>query len=291
MSNNPPDGIVVSPGSLFSWQYETFGNDNICWDETMPFGADGSYGFSGSSGGDSALETDPDTNRVTWEPGLPLLVEGWARSKSSHIDTFFLKVIWEKSDYSIISTSTVFSGTCDAADTWELKSGVVTAPANTAFYRLKWGLTDGGGSGGWWAALRDSAFPKGFAAHLSSAQSIPTGVTTTQIQFDSEDFDYGSVYDNSTNFRFTAPSPGVFSVNAKITLQSSADQTQLVLAMNKNGSQYANDIRTVSGVCSITAAVNETLILVAGDYIDMRVSHNHGSNRTIYGTFSVVQIM
>ena len=79
-----------------------------------------------------------------------------------------------------------------------------------------------------------------FRAYLSSNQSISNNVWT-KVQFDSEDFDTNSNYDNVTNYRFTPTVAGYYQINFRTRFNGTSMTTQLS-ALYKNGSiiSYAN---------------------------------------------------
>ena len=79
-----------------------------------------------------------------------------------------------------------------------------------------------------------------FRAHLSADQSI-TNNTWTKVQFNTENFDTNSNYDNSTNYRFTPTVAGYYQVNFRVRFNGTSLTTQLA-AIYKNGAitSYAN---------------------------------------------------
>ena len=76
-----------------------------------------------------------------------------------------------------------------------------------------------------------------FEAYLSSDQ-VPSNDTETKINFNTENFDTDSCYDNATNYRFTPTTAGKYFVYSKVRFQS-ASVSQLSdtgLQIYKNGS-------------------------------------------------------
>ena len=57
-----------------------------------------------------------------------------------------------------------------------------------------------------------SSGPAFFAKRTGSTQSLSTGVNT-KIQYNTEEFDTDSVYDSTTNFRFTPNKAGYYQLN------------------------------------------------------------------------------
>jgi hypothetical protein len=72
-----------------------------------------------------------------------------------------------------------------------------------------------------------------FSAYLGSSQTVTAGVTT-KIQFNTEDFDTSSAYDNATNYRYTPLVAGYYAINIGCYVFGAV--TQLNLYVYKNGS-------------------------------------------------------
>jgi hypothetical protein len=104
-----------------------------------------------------------------------------------------------------------------------------------------------------------------FSAYLSSTQNISAN-TWTKVQFQTEEFDTNSNYDNSSNYRFTPTVAGYYQVNATVTPNSA--NTAMAVSIYKNGSQFkrGNSISNVAGD-GVTISV---LIYMNGttDYIE-----------------------
>lgn len=81
-----------------------------------------------------------------------------------------------------------------------------------------------------------------FSAYLSANQSFTAG-TPTKIQFNTKNFDSGTYYDATTNYRYTPLVAGKYLVTVQLTgqgLSSSANQYAPVsAAIYKNGTQVA----------------------------------------------------
>jgi hypothetical protein len=87
-----------------------------------------------------------------------------------------------------------------------------------------------------------------FEAYLSSSQSISDGVDT-KVQIDTEIFDTGGMYDNSTNYRFTPTVAGKYLVYGS-TVGYAGAVTDLVsskVMIYKNGSYYAGSETNYNG--------------------------------------------
>ena len=127
-----------------------------------------------------------------------------------------------------------------------------------------------------------STFPQNtpaFQAQISVTQAVPTGVYT-KIQFNNEIFDTNSAYDNSTNYRFTAPSAGKYLFNAN-ALHAAGTTTRFTLKFYKNGTNLnASVSQLVNGANSTDWSQNISSIidLSVDDYVEVYVNHDRGSN-------------
>ena len=76
-----------------------------------------------------------------------------------------------------------------------------------------------------------------FKVYRNATQSI-SSATWTKIQFNTEDFDTGSGFDNSTNYRYTIPTgeggKWFFTCHGIID-QSTMDLNRIIMAIRKNG--------------------------------------------------------
>ena len=125
-----------------------------------------------------------------------------------------------------------------------------------------------------------------FSATLSADFSVSSN-TITKIQFDTEDFDTNSNYDNSTNYRFTPTVEGyyLFSLRA---YSNSPDR--LLLGVYKNGSISSWVSDTNNSADGVTRAGGSVLIYANGstDYFEAYGLLVHPSNLKIRqdtGTF------
>lgn len=79
-----------------------------------------------------------------------------------------------------------------------------------------------------------------FSAYATNTQSL-SSLTFVKIQFNTEEFDTASCYDNSTNYRFTPNVAGYYQVNVVSAIGntgSTVANTQLICAIFKNGSAF-----------------------------------------------------
>ena len=121
----------------------------------------------------------------------------------------------------------------------------------------------------------------GCQATLSAAQDIVTG-TWTKINLNTEGWDFGSDYDSSTNYRFTAPSAGKYIVSMYLSWnESMADTDNLRAAIYFNGVQNWPSQQFLSAG-NVPAEVHTFIVsLASSKYLEMWVYHDNGSNREL----------
>jgi hypothetical protein len=122
-----------------------------------------------------------------------------------------------------------------------------------------------------------------FSAYRNSAQSLPGSSANTKIQFDTEEYDVGSNFDSTTNYRFTATITGYYRFSAAVGVLTAANWTFNVV-LRKNGSAFKTfgQIKTNSANTSIGGSV--ALSLVANDYIEIySFSNDTGANNINVG--------
>ena len=122
-----------------------------------------------------------------------------------------------------------------------------------------------------------------FAAQLSGNQSLSNN-SATKINFNSEDLDTNSAYDNSTNYRFTPGIAGYYHVYALLAFDEVADGKAAYCMIYKNGSHFFSQaIGTGNNTQLVAPSVSATIYLDDDDYVEIYGQHNHGSNRNVIG--------
>lgn len=97
--------------------------------------------------------------------------------------------------------------------------------------------TQGAGANPVWAAVVDGTTHPTFSAQRSATQSV-NGSTFTKIQFDTEDFDTATAYDNATNYRFTPQVAGKYMVTVGLEFGAMADGNEIYAYIYRNGSAW-----------------------------------------------------
>lgn len=120
-----------------------------------------------------------------------------------------------------------------------------------------------------------------FAAVNSSAQTLTTGVAT-KVSFQTEVYDVGSYFDNSTNYRYTPLVAGKYLTVGKGILVSPTDQSDFSLFIYKNGASAVSNTVFASGTSSTTVFIVYVVELNGStDYIELYASQQTGSNKDL----------
>ena len=148
-----------------------------------------------------------------------------------------------------------------------------------------------------------------FEAYLSADQVIGDGAVT-KIQFNTEVYDDGSGYDNSSNYRFTVPSGEGGTYKFYTTLNFSDNQNAekigyIQLYFYKNGSAYAffyNDNGSSKAISSNFGSGNITMVLNASDYVEVYAAigqtadnspeiqgYSSGNRYSVFGGYKIIR--
>lgn len=78
-----------------------------------------------------------------------------------------------------------------------------------------------------------------FSAYRSTTQSSVSANTWTKCNFQTEDFDTNSNYDNATNYRFTPTVAGYYQINVGVDCSATGvDPIWFQVAIYKNGTEF-----------------------------------------------------
>ncbi len=138
-----------------------------------------------------------------------------------------------------------------------------------------------------------------FQAYLGSNSNYLTNGTQTKIQYNTEQWDTDTTYDNSTNYRFTPAVAGKYWCYASAKIDASTNfPHDAYLSLYKNGSVYKQFQRLdqssdFSGVLTIGSAVD----LTATDYVEVYIVVYDGNqafisssqSSTIFGAFKIIE--
>ena len=208
------------------------------------WGADAQQTTTAESGSQSLELSTPNaalrSNYIPIRPGVPYRFEiRWQGQATLASRVFEAKVEWHSDKGTVVRTDTIVSAIPTAPNTWQTDAIRATAPATARWGRITLGLK---GSAHTDTVTIDTVeweqiFQR-FSAYHGSTQSLGNA-TWTLMEFDTEDFDLGNVYDGANTF--TAPVDGIYHLNA------GAQMTEVDLycgiAVYLNGSEIAVDAR------------------------------------------------
>lgn len=129
-----------------------------------------------------------------------------------------------------------------------------------------------------------TTFAPAFSASLSGTQTITTG-TTTKLQFNTEQFDTNSNYDNATNYRFTPTVAGYYQINVVLDFADVSTGAQDIVArLYKNGSQYLAPVRIHTGAGAEWGVTISQLVYMNGstDYLEVFFQVVAATNCDVY---------
>lgn len=127
---------------------------------------------------------------------------------------------------------------------------------------------------------RSTAF---YAKRTTTTQSL-ANATYTKIQLNGEDFDSGSYFDSTTNYRYTPLVAGKYFITVMLTLAgNTVDQKQIVAYIVKNGTNIVQSVLTASVTSGYGCAIANVVVDMNGstDYLEMYGYQDAGSAKNI----------
>lgn len=111
-----------------------------------------------------------------------------------------------------------------------------------------------------------------FSAYRSSSNQSVTNGVYTKVQLNAENFDTANAFDSTTNYRFTAPFPGIYRFDFAVSC-SGTSATTVVAALYKNGSKIlvGSEGAAVSSFSEGVSTGSALIQLAASDYIELFV--------------------
>ena len=128
-------------------------------------------------------------------------------------------------------------------------------------------------------------FPVAFSAAQNAAQTIPNG-TYTKVQYNSEEFDTNSYYDNATNYRFSPLIAGYYWVHGSIggNFSGAGGVTTMTVAIYKNDTAIQYSPGHIGGVKYQNEVNGLVYFNGTTDYVEIFCYHNFGSSVNTFGT-------
>lgn len=168
----------------------------------------------------------------------------------------------------------------------EIKAANINDPVNQITAVVNGGLDDqnissisGSKLAAGTVAYEKMSTPLAFSAYQSADQSI-TASTFTKVQLSLEEFDNGSVFDN-TLFRFVAAAAGVYAFIGSVSLASMGDTNRMFATLYKNGAEFRRGSRShASTFDTVTTNVVTIMNLSPGDYVELFVWQNSGGAKS-----------
>ena len=130
---------------------------------------------------------------------------------------------------------------------------------------------------GAWAAAGGDAGTNAFSAYNNNGHAVAND-TYVKVQFNAEFYDPSSVYDHSSNYRFTVPSGGAgrYHFNSYIRIQGFNEEFRIVPYKNNAQYGYYNTKFSTTGQ-SFSFGIAFELQLAESDYIEIYCWHNGGT--------------
>lgn len=121
----------------------------------------------------------------------------------------------------------------------------------------------------------------GCRVHLGANQTFASAAFT-KVTLNTKDYDIGSNFDATTNYRFTAPATGYYRITAHAKATGFTTGYRLIVNIFKNGAVWSDGQTNPGSTNDVTVEDNDLLYLASGDYIEMYVYQNTGANQTLY---------
>ena len=117
----------------------------------------------------------------------------------------------------------------------------------------------------------------------------------TKINLDVSTIDTDSFFDSSTNYRFQPTISGYYYITSSVRLSGITDQTTVVNALYKNGSNYAFLALEAASGTTNTQAVGSSLVYLNGstDYLEVWAQHEDGGTAAVStnGTYFIAYLV
>jgi hypothetical protein len=129
-----------------------------------------------------------------------------------------------------------------------------------------------------------------FGASQTTPQTI-TADTFTKLQYNVEDWDTASCYDNTTNFRFTPNVAGFYQVNARTQfIADAAARQETFIAIYRTGGEYKRLPGSGTPATAISNPGGSVLVYLNGstDYIEAYIYYSQGSATTAINASAVL---
>jgi len=292
--------LAPANGILWNGDFEDWANPGAVpmgWTETGngAAGTDTEREVSVVHSGRYALKMNDTSESVVWFSGFipidntkPYRVSLWARQAGSV--TMRSDIFWYTAEKATASTSStsITNAACAANNVWENRTTIVEPGSDVAYAKLKITRPVSPGHKCYWDDITIKPEPISFKATGTATTSL-TIKTENKIQVNTEAHDYGSNYDNSTNYRFTAPEAGTYAFEASAHMTYSGSSTYTYAVIKKNGS---TDIAKSFAWPTDTSTTHDMMMhlqtgaveLAEGDYVEFYIRPEVNTSATLDNT-------
>lgn len=126
--------------------------------------------------------------------------------------------------------------------------------------------------------VEDAVFPPMARVHYGVDFVVSTA-TTTAITFNLERYDTGNLHDKVTNnTRFTAQIAGVYVISGCVQWETSSTGSRHLLILLNGGTAIGRVLDDAPAAGAMIQSVDTQYALDIGDYVELAVLHNHGSD-------------
>ena len=292
--------LAPADGILWNGDFEDWANPGAVpmgWTETGDgvAGTDTEREVSVVHSGRYALKMNDTSESVVWFSGFipidntkPYRVSLWARQAGSV--TMRSDIFWYTAEKVAASTSStsITNAACAANNVWENRTTIVEPGSDVAYAKLKITRPVSPGHKCYWDDITIKPEPISFKATGTATTSL-TIKTENKIQVNTEVHDYGSNYDNSTNYRFTAPEAGTYAFEASAHMTYSGSSNYTYAVIKKNGS---TDIAKSFAWPTDTSTTHDMMMhlqtgaveLAEGDYVEFYIRPEVNTSATLDNT-------
>lgn len=227
--------------------------------------------------GGTATATSMDHDFLPTEEGVPYLHRFVVQADDATAGYLVkAQILYYQADKTtqVGATIDVHNAVIPTIDTWYEFSLVEQAPAN-ARYRVVRMAKSAHNFNVYFDYAGSERMRYCFSAYKDNTQNISDSTSET-IEFDTELYDYGSVFNTGT-YTFTAPASGVYSFSANVQLDALTTGKHWVLTLVKNGSPLKVGAQQIyAGTWSPMASVDAAAIyLDRGDAVTVVGYHTN----------------
>jgi len=100
--------------------------------------------------------------------------------------------------------------------------------------------------------------------------------TLTKVELNAKEYDPEGYFDSAVNYRFTAPCPGFYQVNASIRYANVVADKRYDCVVRRNGFTRITGIAHTALVHDLTVGASQRIYLAEGDYVELWAYHTAG---------------